>query len=425
MQSQTMNLPFTNNSCPLYSFIKGELDASFNYTDDMIRNPSRYSCDSIPDTLFNGDYEGVVVQGYIYMFQYSTLMVKSSHASLCSLVNSNPKLLNSTMAMVEVISNETLMTEQLVHYFDSLLVQDSRNFTLDLKFFKQLTLFDNSGYGATDLINAFNYFMYCKEGNPYFEIFHKEWLPNIVRNSKYEKVRTLDVLFGQNVVDICGRRELTLMNRTMLCFCSKSDSSLYALSMYHCESDYVTFWIPMSLHLSLKIIELTFFVFQLLFTSIVIFYPVFVRYIKKWGDFIEVRRNVSFIEKSKRVKELQRSETPTSASFTKEIVEYGSTNNKPKDDSKNQVYFEFVRVLCDMKFLSSVCVILGMACLTMNALLFVAVKGPRGTSIYPDTTLLVASLIFLTVGNIPMALSFVEVLLKLANSNKKISILGL
>ena len=256
LYSTTVNI----TSCPFYDFVlsrQGQPASFFNFTEDMMQNSSRYSCDSIPNTMFDSIFEGVVLQGY----QYNTLMVMERPMSMCQAINSDSKRRNRTMSMGVLFGNETLMSQVFVPYLESMLVSSSRNFTLDFEFFK--LFFDKTIYQGVvlyEFINSFNYFMYCKEGNPYFEIFHKEWLPNIVRNSKYEKVRTLDVLFGQNVVDTCGKLEMTFFNRTLLCFCTNTDHTLHTLSMYNCQDGYVTFWVPMSIHLSLKIIELLIFI---------------------------------------------------------------------------------------------------------------------------------------------------------------------
>ena len=373
-----------------------------------MNNSTQFSCDGIPNTVFsNGIREGAsFVEGMYNILKYSEL-----EQSYCDHVNNDPILRNGTINARMILSNETLMQQYLLFYLESLIVDDNRNFTLEHSFWSEWFDVQVDQVPMYEIINAFNYYMFCREGNDYFDEFHKVWLPNIVRQSKYEQVQTLEVLFGNNVVKTCGKSELIFFNRTMLCFCTSSQGTIHTLSMYDCSGPYVSFWVPLSYNLGLKIFECVIYFFQLGITFVIIGIPISSRYFKKWNQHLIIRRNVNYIEKEK----------------TQKTTNDEKKDNEPKErrSMKDEMQFELLRVLCDLKMLALFCVLCGIVCLVVNSLIYCSVQGSKGTAVYPSTTLLIASLCFLCVGNVPLALSFVEILLKLSNSNKKVSILGL
>ena len=501
MMSSAFGAQFTETSsssspstCPLYWRLQNigeELSVAgyyFNYTNDMVKNWDSYNCDSLPNALFR---ENFVINGASLVdYQYNLVMLESDIAPYCASLNSNAVMRNQTLELFEMFNNITLMTQYFVPYLDSLLIE--KNFTIERIYF--INGFDivlqhgNTKANLFELVNAFNYFMFCKENNPYFKQFHTETLPAIVQQSAYPKVQTLDVIFGRNMEETCGMSTIPFFNRTLLCHCTSTSSNsseitFETLSFFECSSVYVKFWVPLSSHPSLKIIEILFHILQMIVITIICFIPILVRNVKKWKDHMIARQNMTVIEKSQKklqvspmvsstakimpLKEIC-SPSPSNASILPILNEETTSENcstpiqvvssqsdqvvisfegvstpvaetkeelpnkdknagseQVRNSMKEHLQHELLRILCDMKLLTVVSLLMGVFCLFMNALLHAASYGINGTAVYPTTTFLIASLAFICVYNIPLAGSFVEVLLKLDGKNKKVSIHGL
>ena len=94
-----------------------------------------------------------------------------------------------------------------------------------------------------------------------------------------------------------------------------------------------------------------------------------------------------------------------------------------RNSMREQLSHELVRVLCDLRLLAGISLEISILCLMGSAIQHATES--KGSAVYPTPTLIIASLAFLCVANIPLAGLFVEVLLKLSGNNKKVSIHGL
>ncbi|EFC43368.1 predicted protein [Naegleria gruberi] len=301
-------------------------------------------------------------------------------------------------------------------------------------------------------INYFNYFLFCKENNPHFYEFRSVSLPFMAQFSKYERVQTLDVLFGMNIVQFCGKTELTFYNRTLLCLCSdystSSNDSITFRSMMgdKCAGSMELFWVPAANHLSLKVIEIVFYFIQSITLPILCLFPIIFRSGIKWKDHMKSRGTLNTIEKGmktprqqepseKEKNTISNNEQNTNPNQVKIDVVIDNTqsqlctsNRSNKKESnrnsmKEQLSHELVRVICDLKLLAGISLEFSILCLLGSAIQHTAES--KGGAVYPTPTLIVASVAFLCVANIPLAGLFVEVLLKLSGNNKKVSIHGL
>ncbi|EFC47551.1 hypothetical protein NAEGRDRAFT_78768 [Naegleria gruberi] len=455
------------DDCPLYwrLFSNTSTVSNTNYTKLMIENWEEWYCESIPNTLFDKDIYYGLDGAALSDWQYNVLFIRRE-SLFCEKVKVDESVWNVYERAINHYSNISMMKEWIIPHLEKLVLENPQNiFQTPRPYFlyefdKQVS---NDGTTFLELVNAFNYLLYCKRNNSNFEIFHKEWLPNMVTQSNSTKVQTLNVLFGDNVKSVCGRNELTLLNRTQLCLCSNGNQ-FETLSSFECESAFVTFWVPLGGHLSLKIIELVIYLIQLVSIIFLIFIPISFQYCKNWKYYIHRRRNTKYIKKNELegvknsqnvtnqislkdennltprglensikeksensgVKENQET-IPEKSEKSQTIVSESQPKKTNVRESLQNIDYELIRVLFDNRLFASICIVLSQLILTVNALLFIVIQGTNGISLYDNYnfTLLVSADCYVTIGNVPLAVLFYEILLKMSDEKKKMSLVGL
>ncbi|KAG2386377.1 hypothetical protein C9374_002823 [Naegleria lovaniensis] len=401
-----------------------------NYTHYLISTPwtesmNRWSCNALPNLFFDDGFEGILVG------EYSIVKNNPNERSYCQTFQKNSYLLLQYEKSIPYFTNTTVMQRFVNDYLELMLfvnvsesvIQKRRDFAFSDKWNvvipkQQL----NSSYALSmiDFVHSFNYLMYCQENNSYFELFHREWLPNIVKLSSLQPIQTLDFVYGLNVNELCGNTGVypfSILHNTLLCVCSVNGVETIVSSV-NCQDSYVTFWVPLATHASLKAIEFSFHFIQFLAITILVAIPIAFRYVKKWNEFLSRLHNkVQILRAENNSKVTSPTCTPASPSSTPIILSV-----KPKRDFT--WLYDAIRALCDIKTMSMICSMLSQILIIMNAFLYLILPGNAYYGNY-NLTLVVAAVTFLCTGNIPLAVTFYEILLELSFERKKISIVGL
>ncbi|KAG2388933.1 hypothetical protein C9374_014333 [Naegleria lovaniensis] len=437
---RTRQIASSNHSLPL-----------FNYTQDMLDNWQAYHCDGVLNTQFNPwAIQGVKTFDYTYTIVDIDLASQNSLSYCQHVLNSSNSLLNQTLETFIHFNNATLMKLVFIPYLESLLTEQQRNYSVPRTFYSKG--FTNKIYlssqsqqqqdmDLTLLVNVFNFFLFCYQSNPYFETFHTQTLPRIASLSEYPRIQTLDVLFGKTILDKFGKIELTFYNRTQLAFCSDNNDQPFSLSYDHCKGIYVSTWIPLSKHLSLKIIEVLLFSVQLIIVIVAIGIPILVKTFKKFKEQLRITNSVWIIHKGKlgrnSLKEqsnpspspsiqLTISETPTSPSTPSTTQQSKQTHQVNTREAiwatMKEISIDYIRIFFDSKLMAMGCCHLSSGCLILNALLFCVTQSEYGTSVHMNVAALLAAVSSLCSGLIPLSGSFMELLLSLRNQHATISV---
>nr|CAG4715681.1 unnamed protein product [Naegleria fowleri] len=390
---------------------------------------SRWSCNSLPNILYDHSFDGILVGAF------SIVKIYPNGMSYCQTFQKNSYLMLQYEKSLPYFTNETVMQHFVKDYLELMIfvntsesVQQKRSDFAFLEGRKVIIpkqqLNSTFSLSMLDFVHTFNYLMYCQENNSYFEIFHREWLPSIVKLSSLTQVQTLDIMYGQNMDELCGHTgvyPLTILHNTLLCVCSVNGNET-TVSSFNCQDSYVTFWVPLATHVSYKAIEFSFHFIQLIAITVLVSIPITFRYLKKWNEFLNNLQKKVQIWKAEKMEE-QRNRVspstliPSSPSSTPVILSF-----KPKRDFK--LLYDAIRALCDIKTMTMICSMLSQILITINALLYIIIPGNAYFENY-NLTLIVAAATFLCTGNIPLAVTFYEILLELSFERKKISIVGL
>ncbi|KAF0972229.1 hypothetical protein FDP41_009537 [Naegleria fowleri] len=198
--TQDLPTPFTTRNCPLlnrtrqiassfYGLNNSSATTSlFNYTQDMIQNYELYHCDAVFNTQFNDTaIEGIKIFDYTYTIVDVTL---SQQTSYCQYILNSRELFAQTLQLFPHFNNATLMKALFIPYLETLMMDQQRNYSIQRTFYtkgftNKYSVSSNNVLNLQELVNAFNFFLFCNQSNPYFEIFHTQTLPMIASLSEY------------------------------------------------------------------------------------------------------------------------------------------------------------------------------------------------------------------------------------------------
>jgi len=415
-----------DTNCPMASLLSNT-NSTTNYTELMIANPSQFHCDKMPNSVFDYYPDGVLFTASLFT---TVINIENTNTSFC--VNSER---STNQRICEALfSNETLSEVLFLPYLESLRRNFSKydGFKSPDAFFnrKQAISLGNFSTNYNSLVHSFNYCMYCREGNPLFDTFHTELLPRLVQKSAFPQVKTMNVLFEDFKKNFGEGSIVPFFNRTVYTFCKNSKSEFTALSQFACHDGYVTFWTPFSAHLSFKIIELFLFFGQFIVGVVLVLVPLVQRNIQKWRKFIAYVNDRKVIENSQleKVKKLEMSSVSPSSFNSSGTDSPGvSPTMEPvqrKEPKKETILEVGLRVACDLNLLSATNMILSLLCNTLVALTFITITYYKGTCIFSDETfnLEMVSVELLVLANVPLALTFLSVLMKLDKTKRRVSL---
>ncbi|KAG2383569.1 hypothetical protein C9374_004240 [Naegleria lovaniensis] len=417
----------------------------------MIQYWEQYHCDGIPNTQFNtSSNEGVKYYDYVW----NIVDVPSQEASYCDYVNANTNLYNQTMSLYSYFLNQTAMKEFFIPYLETLLPDSVYyNPKLYTRFFyvSEFQKKVDNTVALHHLVNAFNFYLFCQKGNPFFEHFHTTVLPRIASLGTFSQIQTLDLLFGKTLLQKYGKIDVTFYNRTQLAFCTDDNDHAFVLSYAPCDGVYVKFWVPLSKHLSLKIIEFIFYTLQFILFGILIGIPILYKTWTKLKDHIHHTQNVIIVERGKKQRSLKNPNnnlaphttslsvmneqsttetTPTSPNSLSQltIIDESNPNHQVGVDPSTKTSTATTaqppkRESSPSPYKLSFWVILEFCVIYDFFLRFVSFESSDyGTAVHQNVAPLLSSLAFLCSGLIPLAGTFMEVLLTISQQNATVSI---
>lgn len=119
-------------------------------------------------------------------------------------------------------------------------------------------------------------------------------------------------------------------------------------------------------------------------------------------------------------------ETSKPTTFTTTSTPTITTNKISSQKESSSPYqallLGYIRILCDLRLLSTLCFHLSVLCLMINSLIFFAVTSDFGNAVHQNVAPAIASLTFICSGLIPLSGTFLEVLLTISQQNATISI---
>ncbi|KAG2383563.1 hypothetical protein C9374_004234 [Naegleria lovaniensis] len=235
------------------------------------------------------------------------------------------------------------------------------------------------------------------------------------------------------------------------------------MSQYACHDSYVVFWTPFASHLSFKIIELFLFFIQFVIGVLVVLIPLTQRNLLKWRNYFKYVNDRKLIENSQleRIKKMENASTafssvtsspnldalpsspnmsntnsptmngtPTSSEpMTTTCTPNAETPFKaqpiPSTPPKPETIFEIgLRVACDLNLLCAVNMVLSMLSNVLVSLTFITITYYKGNAVYAEESfnLEMVSVELMVLANVPLALTFLSVLMKLDKTKRRVSL---